>query len=173
MNSPERRWDPFAELQSLRAELGRLVGANFGGGGRGGNDIDVAQTDEMFTVTARLPGVAPEEVVLDIDVREMIVRARTESEGTGGRAARSFEYRVALSADVNPDRADAVMDHGLLTVKLPRAVRAGRRTIMLGPGGRNLALPGTRGGEQAGSGHPSPADPAADREMHTPDSAAG
>jgi len=161
MNSPERRWDPFAELQSLRGELSRLLGGGFGGGGRGMmNDVDVEQSDEAFTVTARLPGVAPEEVALDVDVREIVIRARTEAEineGAGSRT-RGFEYRVALPADVNPDKVDAVMDHGLLTVTLPRAVRAGRRTITLG--GRDRGSIADR---------PSPADPAADREMHSPD----
>ncbi|MEV0713491.1 Hsp20/alpha crystallin family protein [Asanoa sp. NPDC050611] len=153
MNSPERRWDPFAELQSLRAELSRLVGSGFGGRNATG-DIDLDQTDEALTVTARLPGVAPEEVALDVDVREVVVRARTAPEAG---ARRAFEYRVVLPADVDPDRVDATMDHGLLKVTLPRVVKAGRRTITLGPQG---ALEGTP---------PSPADPDAAREMHTPD----
>ncbi|MDG4821546.1 Hsp20/alpha crystallin family protein [Asanoa sp. WMMD1127] len=160
MNSPERRWDPFAELQSLRSELGRLVGSNFGGRGVT-QDIDLEQTDESFTITARLPGVAPEEVALDVDVREVVIRARTEAEVTQtpavGRTTRAFEYRVALPADVNPDKVDAVMDHGLLTIALPRVVRAGRRTITLG------------GGRSAVESTPSPADPDAAREMHKPD----
>ncbi|MEV4533228.1 Hsp20/alpha crystallin family protein [Asanoa sp. NPDC049518] len=152
MNSPERRWDPFAELQSLRAELGRLVGSGFGRGAL--HDVDLDQTDEAFTVTARLPGVAPEEVALDVDVREIVVRARTTPEG---RMSKAFEYRVALPADVDPDRVDATMDHGLLTVTLPRVVRAGRRTITLGAGGALTGRP------------PSPDDPDAAREMHSPD----
>jgi len=152
MNSPERRWDPFAELQSLRAEIGRLVGSGFSRGAV--NDIELEQTDDTFTVTARLPGVAPEEVALDVDVREIVVRARTATEG---RATRAFEYRVALPADVDPDRVDATMDHGLLTVKLPRVVRAGRRTITLGTGGSLSGRP------------PSPDDPDAAREMHSHD----
>jgi len=163
MNSPERRWDPFAELQSLRSELGRLVGSNFGGGRGMSNDIDLEQTDEQFKITARLPGVAPEEVALDVDVREVIIRARTEAEVTqgvgSGRASRAFEYRVALPADVNPDKVDAVMDHGLLTLTLPRVVRAGRRTITLGSGDKK-AVEGTP---------PASADPDAAREMHSPD----
>ncbi|GAA1845777.1 Hsp20/alpha crystallin family protein [Asanoa iriomotensis] len=151
MNSPERRWDPFAELQSLRAELSRLVGSGFGRGAAGVVDLD--QSDEALVITARLPGVAPEEVALDVDVREIVVRARHVSEG-GGRA---FDYRLALPADVDPDRVDATMDHGLLKVTLPRVVKAGRRTITLGPQG---SLEGTP---------PSPADPDAAREMHKPD----
>jgi hypothetical protein len=60
--------------------------------------------------------VAPEQGALDVDVREIVVRARAVTEG-GGRA---FEYRLALPADVDPDRVDATMDHGLLRVTLPR-----------------------------------------------------
>ena len=162
MNSPERRWDPFAELQSLRAELGRLVGAGFSGARGVLNDVDLDRSDEAFTVTARLPGVAPEEVALDVDVRELIIRARTDSEADDARGAssRRFEYRVALPADVNTDQVEAVMDYGLLTVTLPRAVRAGRRTITVGS---------ARKPQLGDGGKPTPHDPIADREMHSPD----
>ncbi|SNT57559.1 HSP20 family protein [Asanoa hainanensis] len=132
----------------MRAELGRLVGSGFGRGAL--NDVDLEQSDTAFTVTARLPGVAPEEVAIDVDVREVVVRARS------ARETRAFEYRVALPADVDPDRVDATMDHGLLTVTLPRVVRAGRRTITLGASGALQGRP------------PSPDDPDAAREMHSP-----
>jgi HSP20 family protein len=129
-------WDPFTELQALRAELGRIVG-----GRSSAADVDVDETDDGWTVTARLPGVAPGEVVIDFEDRELRIRARSEAEVNEqqvgeaiGSRRRSFEYRVAVPGDVDPDRIDATMDHGLLTVRLPQAVRSARRQITIGRG---------------------------------------
>jgi HSP20 family protein len=183
----EGGWDPFGELQALRAELARLIG------GRGGSpDVELSQGDAGWTVTARLPGVAPEEVALELDDRELCIRARSEAEvnadqgmaGTGSRV-RGFEYRVTLPAAADPAGVDAVMDHGLLTVTVPRAVRAQRRTITVGrrqyPSGRRDTgaggVPGPPGpipGSAADRTRPvGVVDPAADRELHRPDVAAG
>jgi HSP20 family protein len=126
-------------------------------------------------VIARLPGVAPEEVAVELDDRELCIRARSEEEvnadqGMAGRGSRmrGFEYRLELPARVDAGRIDAVMDHGLLTVTLPRAGRGERRTITVGrplhAGGRTVG--GTRRGPLS---QPVPGDPAADRELHRPD----
>jgi HSP20 family protein len=127
-------WDPFGELQTLRADLGRLLG------GRGSaSDIDVEEGDGGWTITARLPGVAPEEVVVELDERELCIRARSEAEvnaelsgeETGSRR-RSFDYRVSLPGDIDEEEIDATMDHGLLVVRLTRSTRSRRRQISIG-----------------------------------------
>ncbi|GAA3735595.1 Hsp20/alpha crystallin family protein [Micromonospora maritima] len=156
----QQGWDPMGELQSLRSELSRLVG------GRSGTpDVEMAEVADGWEVVVRLPGVAPEEVAVELDDRELCVRARSEAEVNadqgipGGFTTRGFEYRVDLPSRVDPERIDAVMDHGLLRVHLPRAARPAPRTITVG-----------RTGPRATSGRTSsPADPAADRELHHPD----
>ncbi|MEV0006314.1 Hsp20/alpha crystallin family protein [Micromonospora sp. NPDC050980] len=156
----QQGWDPMGELQSLRAELSRLVG-----GRAGSPDVELSETADGWEVLVRLPGVAPEEVAVELDDRELCVRARSEAEVNadqgipGGFTTRGFEYRVDLPARVDPERIDAVMDHGLLRVRLPRAARPAPRTITVGRTGPHAATGRT----------PSQADPAADRELHHPD----
>lgn len=169
-----RGWDPFGELQALRSELGRLVGLV--GGGRGPlPGVQLQQTDSGWTVTAALPGVAPEEVAVDLEDRELCIRARTEAEVnqeiglSGGSRQRGFEYRVALPAEVDADRVDATMDHGLLTVRLPRSSRQARRTITVARAGATSSASTAAPPVPAPSGDPADVvdgDPAADREMH-------
>ncbi|MEO3815665.1 Hsp20/alpha crystallin family protein [Plantactinospora sp. B24E8] len=173
----DRGWDPKDRLQTLRAELGRLIDSALAGRG-GSPDIELRPADDGWTVIARLPGVAPEEVTLELDDRELCVRARSEAEvnadlGLSGEASgeRSFEHRVRLPKPVDADQIDAVMDHGLLTVTLPRAPRPGRRTITIGSRSHD---PGRRGRGTTGPGTPpTVVDPAADRELHRPNTAAG
>lgn len=171
MSQPDRQdrsWDPLAELQALRAELGRVVGSALVGAGGGTPDVELTETGDGWTVLARLPGTAPEEVALELDDRELCIRARSEEEvnadqgmaGAGSRH-RSFEYRVALPGEVDADRIDAVMDHGLLTVHLPQAAARRRRSITVGSRMYDRMPSAGRG--------PHPVDPAADRELHRPD----
>ncbi|NES13220.1 MULTISPECIES: Hsp20/alpha crystallin family protein [Micromonospora] len=157
----QQGWDPIGELQSLRAELSRLVG-----GRSGSPDVELTEVAGGWEVIVRLPGVAPEEVAVELDDRELCVRARSEAEVNadqgipGGFETRGFEYRVDLPSRVDPDRIDAVMDHGLLRVRLPRATRPAPRTITVGRTGPRTTPTG---------GTPTLADPAADRELHHPD----
>ncbi|SCL24762.1 HSP20 family protein [Micromonospora nigra] len=162
--SRQQGWDPMGELHSLRAELRRLVG-----GRSGPPEVELAETSDGWEVVVRLPGVAPEEVAVELDDRELCVRARSEAEVNadhgipGGFETRGFEHRVDLPARIDPDAIDAVMDHGLLRVRLPRANRPAPRTITVGRAGPR--------GESGGA--PPTVDPAADRELHHPDVAAG
>jgi HSP20 family protein len=150
MNYPVRpRWDPFTGLQSIRAELARMFGAASTGIGGAGMlpQVELDRDADGWTVTARLPGVAPEEVAVEVDRRELRIRARTvaeteqatgvpEGEPGGPRprdgARREFDYGLRLPAEVDVDRVDATMDHGLLTVRLPRSPRGDRRQITIG-----------------------------------------
>ncbi|GGM11903.1 MULTISPECIES: Hsp20/alpha crystallin family protein [Micromonospora] len=173
MTEPERGWcspgwDPVGELQALRAELSRLIN-----GRSGPPEVELSEVAEGWEVVVRLPGVAPEEVAVELDDRELCVRARSEAEVNadqgipGGFETRGFEYRVDLPARVDPDSIDAVMDHGLLRIRLPRASRPRPRTITIG--GTSRRPPGRTAPPRAGGGAPRPVDPAADRELHHPD----
>jgi HSP20 family protein len=141
-------WDPFADLAALRAQMNRMLGAVTGAREETGwaGDLDLDETEHGWTVTARLPGVAPDQVSVEVDDRDLYIRAKTEeqAQAAGGAAARraAFDYRLTLPADVDPERADATMENGLLTVHLPRAARARRREITVGRGPAQSQLPG-------------------------------
>jgi HSP20 family protein len=177
---PDRGWESRAESRALCFELGRLVGSALVDGRGGPPDVELERTEDGWRVVARLPGVAPEEVAVELDDRELCVRDRSEAEvntergmgGTGSRT-RGFEYRISLPSGFDQEKVDAVMDHGLLTVTLPRLPSGARRTITIGSPrygpGRSVSV---RGGERdttGKAGKPHPVDPAADREMHHPD----
>lgn len=166
----DRGWDPFGELQALRAELGRLIGAALVGGRNGGSEVDLAETPGGWRVEARLPGVAPEEVAVELDDGELWIRARTVPEadtdqGDGDFRMRSFEYRVNLPGPIDSGRVTALMEHGLLTVMLPRRERPGRRVI---PVSRGRYVPDTETPVIERPRGAAAVDPAADRELHRP-----
>lgn len=154
---PPWGWPAANDLRKLRAGLEQMLAALIGG--RGGQpEVELNSTGDGYTVVARLPGVAPEEVAVDVGDRELCIRARTGDEvdadngiADGGGSTRAFAYRIDLPADVDLSRIDAVMDHGLLTISLPRGARPARRTIVVG---RRQFEPG-----RLGTGHPPPNEP--------------
>src|SRR6266508_5482584 len=80
---PAIRRDPFAALEAVQERLNRLFGDAFTGY-RGRTpfwhpDVDVSEVDDGWLVEVRLPGVAPEEVAVEISDRELHVRADRKS----------------------------------------------------------------------------------------------
>ena len=132
----------FNDLDRLREQVNRIVTATlsgsrwvgFGGAERGwgqgySQDVDIDEAEDAWTVTVRLPGFAAEEVEVELEDRELRVRARRD-EGTDAN------YRVTVPSDVDDEAVDATMDHGLLVVRLPRTGRGGARRISVRSGGR-------------------------------------
>src|SRR2546423_562168 len=90
-------------------------------------DIDVDEAPDGWVVEVRLPGVAPDEVSIDVTDRELSVRARHEEgeqppasgELPGTRTSRrfsDFSYRLSLPSDVDSEGISATMDHGPRTI---------------------------------------------------------
>ncbi|MFY1697378.1 MULTISPECIES: Hsp20/alpha crystallin family protein [unclassified Solwaraspora] len=186
----DRGWDPIGNLQSLWSELNRALG-----GDAGPPEMELQDTHDGWRVVARLAGVAPEEVAVEVDGADLCVRARSEQEVNidngmpdTGSTERGFEYRLRLPSGVDVRRMDAVMDHGLLTVTMPRAEPGGRRSITVGrpqyqqPTAGSAAARASGGAKQVRIATDADAigaaeadaiaadevDPAADREMHHP-----
>ena len=103
--------------------------------------MDLAKSEEGFTLTADLPGVAPQSVDIDIDNGLLTISAaRTtgpadaeRDDGTTWLAAERFSgtYRrqVAVGDTVDTGRISADYADGVLTVTLPVAERAKSRRI--------------------------------------------
>jgi HSP20 family protein len=134
------RRDPFAGLEAIQARLNRMVGDAITGY-RGHHplwhsDIDVETTEDGWVLEVPLPGMAPEEVAVDVNDHELTIRAAHEGGGSGVHARRSrysdFSYRLTMPSDVDTEAIDAVMQHGLLTVTLPRGRVSHRRRISVG-----------------------------------------
>ncbi|WFE25328.1 Hsp20/alpha crystallin family protein [Solwaraspora sp. WMMD791] len=177
----DRGWDPIGNLQSLWSELNRALG-----GDAGPPEMELQDTHDGWRVVARLAGVAPEEVAVEVDGADLCVRARSEQEVNidngmpdSGSTERGFEYRLRLPSGVDVQRMDAVMDHGLLTVTMPRAEPGGRRSITVGRPQYQQPTAGSAGARASGGKQVRIAadadaigaeeiDPAADREMHHP-----
>lgn len=127
-------WDPFAEVDAMRRRLEQLFPGESAAPGWTG-DIEVIETDDGWTVQAPLPGVPPEAVTVTLTDREVQIEGEVVSR-QAGQESRLFRYRVTLPGEVLAERVTAALEHGALTVTLPRSQRAASRTIpVTTPGG--------------------------------------
>jgi HSP20 family protein len=93
--------------------------------------IDVMRTEEPdeLRVVVELPGIEPGDVSIIVNERALVVSGRRQRLQPEGRHSYHlleipygpFERRIGLPVDVDPDKAGATYDRGLLVVTLPVA----------------------------------------------------
>jgi HSP20 family protein len=133
------RWDPFADLRELNERMQRLAEQGTlpvtTAAGMLTPATDVIETDDSWIIETELPGVDPDKVTIELSDNELVIRGDIEErERRGflrrqGRRMGTFEYRVSISGDVDVDQIDAVMNNGLLTVKIPKPQPARPRRV--------------------------------------------
>jgi len=91
-------------------------------------NIDCFHTDDphALTVVAELPGVDPESLRLVAGERLLVIAGERKRPQLPGRTYQQveieygpFERQVRLAEDVDPERAEARFEHGMLTVVMP------------------------------------------------------
>lgn len=98
---------------------------------------DVSEDANSLQITMEAPGVRPEDVKISLESNVLTIRGekRNQSEEQNERIHRfersygSFERSFALPNTVDPEKISAAFEHGVLTVKVPKAERARPREI--------------------------------------------
>ena len=97
--------------------------------------MDVVETDKEIKVSVELPGLEENEIYVGLSRNVLTISGekRQEKEEKGHnylRAERSygsFRRSIPLPSEVDASKADAEFRNGVLTVTLPRAVKAQAR----------------------------------------------
>jgi HSP20 family protein len=144
-----RRPSPFGELLSLRRAVDRLFDEDFyrvANADRSSGDqrllpLDVTMTKEALIVLASMPGVRPDAVDITVEDGTLTItgattEARTE-EGTSHlvREIRrgQFSRSVTLPNGLEPDKAEATFENGLLSLRIPKSEQVKPRQIRISP----------------------------------------
>lgn len=134
------RWEPMAEMDSMRRLMDRMMGELGGGrlfagmptleGGRGfAPSVEVYTTEDEVVVSAELPGIRPEDVAVELTEQAVHLsgelKKETEiKEDNYYRTERQyghFERIVPLPERIKDDQAKATFKHGVLTIRAPFA----------------------------------------------------
>jgi HSP20 family protein len=138
-----RRPDPFRELEELYAQLGQLVTAPVAPAGSGQvwtPLADIEETDDAWIVEAELPGVNRADINVDVQDSELVVSGEIKEKERKGilrrrtRPVGFFEYRMTLPGPTDPEKVQASLADGVLTIRIPKSERARSRRIDVASG---------------------------------------
>jgi len=97
---------------------------------------DIVETPKGVSLMLEMPGVNPEDVDITLEKRVLTINGRVH--GTQPEKVElvyaeygegDFERAFTLSEDFDPDKIEAAMANGVLTVTLPRAEAAQPKKI--------------------------------------------
>jgi HSP20 family protein len=112
------RWNPIDELQKFTQTFDRLVNRwrSSSAWSESPSYASMNSVDDGYRVRIPLPGIAPENVTVDVAGRTIHVRA---IERDGDTEDARYEEVLTLPASVDADKVGATFRHGLLELTLP------------------------------------------------------
>jgi HSP20 family protein len=143
-----RRPSPFGEMMTLRQAMDRLFDDDYrpfrwlsGGFDGPGLPLDVTTDADKLTIEAALPGVRPEDVDITIENGTVTISGKTASERSGDEGSYlvqeirrgTFSRSVTLPTGLEPDKATASFEHGVLRLEVPKAEQVKPRQIKISP----------------------------------------
>lgn len=148
------RWEPAREMSSLQSEMNRLFSTFFDGpsavdapAGTGLRRwvpaMDLVETDGSYVLKADLPGLAKDDVKVELNDNVLTVsgerKAEHEDRGKGyhrvERAYGSFSRTLTLPEGVDPEAIEASFDKGVLEVRVPKPAEKTPHRVEIAVGG--------------------------------------
>lgn len=135
---------PLGGVRQVNRILDEALGA-FGAPAENGGTLaaawappcDILEDEEALRLVMEVPGVAAEDVRVSLEHHRLTIRGekRHQLASDSDRAHRlersygAFERVFTLPATVDGDRIEARVEHGILTLRLPKVERARPREI--------------------------------------------
>lgn len=121
-------WEPWRAMFDTHPRLASMLQTlQFGNNGEHEPGGELEETDDAFILELDLPGVAKDDIVVDVVGRRLTVRAtRVEKERDGmlrhsTRVTGSFAYELGLPSPIEEGAVTAALDGGVLTVRMPKS----------------------------------------------------
>ncbi len=125
-----RNSNPFAEAMQMSRAMDRLIRNTWQRDAVSVPAMDIVETDDAFVAKLALPGWKPEQVDISFENGRVTIKGetaeetdKTETEKVHVRELHkeSFERSFTLPVDVEADKAAAEFEHGVLTLRIPKA----------------------------------------------------
>lgn len=124
-------WNELAEVQNEFERIFRW-GLNDGASGYY-PPANVSETDDAYLVEARVPGLAKDDINIELEGRVLSIRGEHKREtaqfARQERAAGRFERKITFKHALAMDAIKAEVKDGILSVTLPKAEEAKPRKI--------------------------------------------
>ncbi len=139
--------EPFRDFVSLREAMNSLLEDSFvrpftalsqlQAGGARAFPVDIYQTENELVVRASVPGLQPEDINISVLNGVLMLRGEHKLQEANGQGQYlrqeipygAFERSFELPFQVQADKAQAHFEHGILTIRLPKAEEAKPKQI--------------------------------------------
>jgi len=154
------RWEPVRELNTIQNEMNRLFNTFFESPPPGHNGptarrwipaMDLVETDDDFVLRADLPGMAEEDVNIELEDNILTIsgerKAEHEERKEGyyrvERTSGAFSRSLTLPEGVDPEGVRASFDRGVLEIRIPKPEQRKPRKVSISVGGESKAIEGS------------------------------
>jgi len=126
------RYEPWSLFDQLRREMDTSLATS---------DwvpaVDIKENDDHFTIVADIPGVAPEDIEVQMENGVLTIKGERETEKTEEkddykrveRSFGSFYRRFSLPESANPDSVEAKSNNGVLEITIDKQEKTEPRKI--------------------------------------------
>ena len=139
-------WDPVRRLDTFQSDIDSVFDAFFdprpanGATARWVPAMDLAETDEHLVLTVDLPGIAKDDVTIEVkdDVLTVSGERKAEHEERKDgyhrveRAYGSFSRSLSLPQGIDADQVEANFDKGVLEVRIPKPAERKPHRVQIG-----------------------------------------
>ncbi len=144
------RWDPFREMMTIREAMDRWFQSSISGTGQlistlrpDSIPVDVLEQDDAFEVRASVPGVKPDDIEVTVQGERVTIRAEVRAieqrQGENWLMREqhfgTIQRTITLPSPVSSDNAEARIEHGVLSLRLPKLQSAQARRIAVSTAG--------------------------------------
>jgi len=152
------RWEPVGELSSLQDDMNRLFNTFFDTPTAGNGTVrrwipamDLVEAEDHFVLKADLPGLAEDDVHIDVEGDVLTVsgerKAEHEDKQEGyvrvERSYGSFRRSLTLPEGVDADAVTASFDRGVLEISIPKPEQRKPRRVAIQVGTAPAPVEGT------------------------------
>lgn len=146
------RWEPWREMATLRNTLDRFFAEPFEPTltwpwrpDEFNMIVDVAEDEGAYIVKAELPGVKPEDVEVTLNNHILTIKGEVKEEKATKEADYhlrerrfgSFMRSLTMPAEIKTEAIEAKNEHGVLTIRLPKAEEVKPKKITVKTNGKN------------------------------------
>ena len=143
-----RRPSPIRDMLSMRTAMDRFFDDEFRpfqwlSGAYSGPSLplDVTTNADSVTIEAALPGIRPDDVDITVENGAVTISGKTADERSADEGSYvlqeirrgSFSRTVTLPSGLEPDKARATFENGILRLEIPKAEQLKPRQIKISP----------------------------------------
>ena len=93
---------------------------------------DIHEDEQNYYITMEVPGIQKDDIDLNLENSVLTLSAETQDETEGRKRSFSFTKSVTVPDDTEAENIKAKLEHGVLTINLPKGKKSKARQITVG-----------------------------------------